>query len=161
MNCESAAEADVERILAEKPRADGMKRSRPAERMDGGAGFRAERLRRDVLDPALHFGGRAAGEGEKHHAARVRATDDQVRDAVSQGVGFAGACARNDEKRWHFIKRAGPVFDGAALFSIEFGEVDSGHRRAITPRQARLSISASLFLRPISELPELANKHKA
>ena len=128
MNCESAAEADVERILAEKPRADGMKRSRPAERMDGGAGFGAERLRCDALDPALHCGGGPAGEGEKHHATRVRAADNQVRDAVCQGVGFAGACTRNDEKRRHFIKRAGPVFDGAALFGIEFGEVGSGHR---------------------------------
>src|ERR1700722_5997745 len=71
MNCESVAETDVERILAKKPRADGMKRSRPIERMCHWPGLRAEHLCRDALDPTLHFGGGAAREGEQHYPTRV------------------------------------------------------------------------------------------
>src|ERR1700730_9471137 len=66
----------VSRLLAKKPRADGVKRSRPAERLDQGTGLRAEYLCRDAFDPALHFGSGAAREGEQHHPTRVRARDD-------------------------------------------------------------------------------------
>ena len=56
MNCEIASEPDVERILAKKPRADGMKCSGPAKRIRHGPGLRAKHLRGDAFDPALHFG---------------------------------------------------------------------------------------------------------
>ena len=56
MNREIAGKSDVERVLAKKPRAHGMKCSRPAKRTRHGPACRAKHLRGDVLDPALHFG---------------------------------------------------------------------------------------------------------
>ena len=152
MNCESVAEADVERVLAKKPCADGMKRSRPVERMGHRSGLRAEHLGRDALDPALHFGGGAAGEREQHHPTRVRTRDDEVRDAVGQCVGFARACARDDEKRRCFIKRVAAMFNSAALFGVELGEICCGHRQPPTPRKARPSLFKRLSPQLISRV---------
>src|SRR6476660_689655 len=123
MNRERVAETDVERILAEKSRADGMKRSRPIERMCPWPGLRAKHLCRNALDPALHFGGGAAREGEQQHPTRVCTRDNQVRDAVGQCVGFARACARDDEKRRCFLKRGAAMFNSTALISIELREI--------------------------------------
>ena len=81
---------------------------------------------------ALHFAGGAAREGEQHDATRVRTRGDEVRDAVSQCVGFARACPRDDEKRRCSIKRAAAMFHSAALFGVELGEIGSGHKRSPT-----------------------------
>ena len=56
MNRKIAVESDVERVLAKKSRAHGMKCSRPAKRTGHGSGRRAKHSRGDVLDAALHFG---------------------------------------------------------------------------------------------------------
>jgi hypothetical protein len=141
MNCESVAEADIESVLAKKPCADGMKRSRPVERMGHRSGLRPKHLGRDALDPALHFGGGAAGKREQHHPTRVGARDDEVRDAVCQCVGFARARARDDEKRRCFIKHGAAVFNSTALFRVELGEIRCGHRQPpSTTRKARPSV---------------------
>src|ERR1700731_2575396 len=139
MNRERVAETDVERILAEKPRADGMKRSRPIERMCHWPGLRAEHLCRDALDPTLHFGGGAAREGEQHYPTRVCTRDNQVRDAVGQCVGFARACTRDDEKRRCFIKRGAAMFNSTALFRVELGEIRCCHRPPPAPRTQLIS----------------------
>src|SRR6476469_9235858 len=139
MNCEGVAETDVERILAEKPRADSMKRSRPIERMCHWPGLRAEHLCRDALDPALHFGSGAARKGEQHYPTRVCTRDNQVRDAVGQCVGFARACARDDEKRRCFIKRGAAMFNSPALFRVALGELGCGHvPQGLADRMTRL-----------------------
>ena len=59
----------------------------------------AEHLARDALDPARHLGRRAAREGHQQDAARIGAVDDQMRDAVRQRVGLAGAGAGDDQQR--------------------------------------------------------------
>ena len=152
MNCESVAEADVERMLAKKPCADGMKRSRPVERMGHRSGLRAEHLGRNALDPALHFGGGAAGEREQHHPPGVRTRDDEVRHAVSQCVGFARARARDNEKRRSLIKRVAAMFRSAALLSVELGEICRRHRQPPPLRKARASLFKRLSPQLISRV---------
>src|ERR1035437_2197855 len=132
MNRESVAEANVECVFAKKPRADGMKRSRPVERISHRSGLRAEHLCRDALDSALHFAGGAAREGEQHHATRVR--------------------PRDDEKRRCSIKRAAAMFHSAALFGVELGKIGSGHRRSATSRKGRPYLFKGLSSRLISRV---------
>ena len=125
---EAAVDSDVERVLAQQPRADRMKRSRPAERIRHRPGLRPEHLRGDALDPPLHFGGGAAREGEQHDPSRVRARDDEMRHAVGERVGLAGARARDDEQWRGFGERLAAMLDGAALLGVELGEIGGGHQ---------------------------------
>ena len=81
------------RVFAQQPRADRVKGAGPGERA-GHAGAVAQRVRGDALDAARHLGGGAAREGQQQDAARIGAVDDQMRDAVRQRVGLAGAGAR-------------------------------------------------------------------
>src|SRR4029077_10404824 len=131
---------DVECVFAKKPRADGMKRSWPTERGCHWPRLCTEPLCRDALDPTLHFGSGAAREGEQHYPTRVCTRDNQVRDAVGQCVGFARACARDDEKRRCFIKRGAAMFNSTALFRVELGEIRCGHRQPPAPRKAPSSL---------------------
>ena len=56
-----------------------------------------EHLAGDPLDPFRHFGRRAAGKRHQQDAAGVGAVDDQMGDAMGQGVGLAGARAGNHQ----------------------------------------------------------------
>ena len=73
MDGKSIAQADVERIIAKKPRTNRVKRARPTEPLYHRASLCAEYLCGDALDPTLHFGGSATGKGEQQNAARVSA----------------------------------------------------------------------------------------
>ena len=91
-------EANFQRIFPQKPRADRMKCARPGEGVGHDAGLRPQHLGRDALDTALHLRRGAARECQQHHAARIDARDDEMRHAVRQRVGFAGAGAGNDQQ---------------------------------------------------------------
>src|SRR5690349_16540214 len=98
MNRERAIEADLERVLTQEPRPDGMKRSGPIQRIRHWSALWTQDLTDDALDPSLHLLGGAAREGEQQCAARIAARHDQVRDAMSERIGLAGTGSRNHEK---------------------------------------------------------------
>ena len=74
------------------------------------------RLGKQGVDAPQHLGGGAAGEREQQDAPRVGAAGDQVRHAVHQRRGLAGARAGDDEQR------AVAVRGGGELLGIEVGE---------------------------------------
>ena len=143
MDRERGVEANFERIFAQKPRADRMERAGPGKGVCHHTGLRAQHLGRDALDTALHLRRGAAREGEQHHAARVDARHDEMRHAVRQRVGFAGAGACNDQQRCYLFEVTASVFDGAALVGIESGEIRRGPRGQ-ERRQHRLRLSKPL-----------------
>ena len=155
MDRERGVEANFERILAQKPRADRMKRAGPGKGVCHHTGLGPQHLGRDALDTALHLRRGAAREGEQHHAARVDARDDEMRHAVRQRVGFAGAGACNDQQRCYLFEVTASVFDRAALVGIEGGEI----RRARAARDATstaFAISKPLDGAAFFALPQLA-----
>ena len=111
-----------------------MKCSGPAKRIRHGPGIPAEYLRNDALDPSLHFGGAPPLNGEENYTARIRARDDQMRNAVGKRVCLAGPCTGDDEKWRRRIKHVAAVFDRAALFGVELVEVCCSHGRPVMPR---------------------------
>src|SRR6266545_6358213 len=98
VNRERAIESDIERVLTQEPRPDGMKRSGPIQRIRHWRALWAQHLTENALNPSLHLMGGAAREGEQQHAARIAARHDQVGDAVCERIGLAGARSRNNEK---------------------------------------------------------------
>jgi hypothetical protein len=103
-------------MLAQQPRPDRVKRSRPRERVGHDASIRPQHLRRDALDPPLHLGSRAAREGQQHNTARIGTAHDEVADAVRQRIDLAGTGPSNNEEGRNLIERIAAVLDGAALF---------------------------------------------
>ena len=81
----------------------------------------AEHLAGDALDALGHLRCGAAREGHQQDAARIGAVDDQMRDAVGQRVGLAGAGAGDDQQRPGDAAVA--MLDGQALLGIELGEI--------------------------------------
>ena len=118
---EGRVDADPLGIFAQQPRADAVEGAGPGERVahDRGIVF-AEHFAGDALDPAGHLSRRAARKRHQQDAARIAARNDQMRDAVGQRVGLAGACARNDEQGPAHGRAIGhAVLHGAALLRIE------------------------------------------
>ena len=66
------------------------------DRMEGSGPGKLE-LAGDALRPARHLQRRATCEGEEQDALGRGAFDEQVRDAVRERVGLAGARARDDQ----------------------------------------------------------------
>ena len=130
MDRERRVEANFQRILSQKPRADRMKRAGPGEGVCHHTGLRSQHLGGDALDTALHLGSSAAREGQEHHAAWIDARYDEMRHAMRKRVGFAGAGARDDQQRWDVFEISAAVFDRAALVGIESGEIRRGRARA-------------------------------
>ena len=87
----------------------------PQTRPGRAAGAVAAR-REHRLDPAQHLGGRAAREREQQDAPRVGAALDEVRDAVHERGGLAGAGSGDDEQR------AVAVLRGGELVGVEVDE---------------------------------------
>ena len=85
-------------VFAQQPRADAVEGAGPGQRVGHDAGVVAQHLARDALDPPRHLGGGAAREGHQQDAARIGAVDDQMRDAVRQRVGLAGAGAGDHQQ---------------------------------------------------------------
>ena len=52
----------------------------------------------DPLDPTRHLGRGPAGESQQEDAARIGAVDDQMRDAMGQGVGLARSGSGDDQQ---------------------------------------------------------------
>ena len=155
MDRERGVEANFERILAQKPRADCMERAGPGKGVCHHTGLGSQHLGRDALDTALHLRRGAAREGQQHHAARIDARDDKMRHAMRQRVGLAGAGACNDQQRWDLFEVTAAVLDRAALVGIESGEI----RRARAARNA--TSTAFVISKPLDgaaffALPRLA-----
>ncbi len=74
------------RIVAQQPRPHGVEGAGPGEPLHQGRGTRAHQVFGDALDPARELGGRAAREGHEQDAARIRAVDDQMGDAMRERV---------------------------------------------------------------------------
>ena len=87
---EVARQADVRRLAAEQPGAQGVE-GRDPQAAVAGAEQRADAL--------AHLLGGLVGEGDRQHLARAReAAADQVRDAVRDDAGLAGPRAREDQQ---------------------------------------------------------------
>ncbi len=72
------------------------------DRMEGAGPGQAHlllHLPQDALRPARHLQGGAAREREKQDPLGLRALEYQVRHPVREGIGLAGARAREDEER--------------------------------------------------------------
>ena len=100
-DAEVRIELQVRRVVPQQTVADGMKGTRPAEALgdavaDSAQGF-VERLARDFLRAAAHFSGRAARESQHQDTGRIHAVDHEVRHAMCQSVGLAGARAGDDQ----------------------------------------------------------------
>ena len=99
---------------------------------------------RDPLDPSRHLGGGAARERHQQNPPRIGAVDDQVRDAVRQGVGLAGPRAGDHEERQprRAVLLPDAVLDGPPLLRIEGLKVGGGYRhgssRPFREKESRL-----------------------
>ncbi|MGY3420306.1 hypothetical protein ACVWZW_000781 [Bradyrhizobium sp. F1.13.4] len=118
---EGRIDADPLGIFAQQPRADAVEGAGPGKRVAHDRGIvLAEYFSGDALDPAGHLGRGAARERHQEDAARIAARDDQVRDAMGQRVGFAGARTGDDEQgRAHGRTIGHAMLHGAALLRIE------------------------------------------
>jgi hypothetical protein len=74
------------------------------------------RLGHDARGAPRHLQRRAAGEGEEQDPLRLHAFEHEVRDAVREGAGLAGAGAGDDEQRARGRLR------GRALLRVQFRE---------------------------------------
>src|SRR5882724_3325529 len=113
--------------------ADGMKGTRPAQALGDAVADAAQRfvecLARDFLRAAAHFSGRAARESQHQDTGRIHAVDHQVRHAVRQSVGLAGARAGDDQQRPRAVALLGKrlaMSHRLALCGVEFFEVRCG-----------------------------------
>ncbi len=95
--------------------------------------FAAKHLGADALDPARHFGGRAARKRHQQDAAGVGAIDDEVGNTMGERIRFARPGA-GDDQEWPCNRFAGcgyAKFDGIALSIIQFFQI--GRRHAEVP----------------------------
>jgi hypothetical protein len=91
-------------------------------------GATRQHLRRDALGAPRHLGGGAPREGQEHDPPRIDAVEDEMRDAMRQRVGLAGAGAGQDQERPGRAEIRPAIFDGTTLLEIELREVGNGHR---------------------------------
>ena len=105
MDREGRVEPDLVGILAQQPRADAVERARPGQRVGHDAGALAQHLRAIRSTRRLIS---AAARREKvisRMRRGVGAVDDQMRDAMRQRVGLAGARAGDDQERPRALPR--------------------------------------------------------
>ena len=95
-------------VLAQNPRADGVKRAAPERR---------QLPAQQIGDAAHHFAGGLVGEREQQNSFRRDALFQQVGDAISERARLAGAGAGDDERR------AGRRGNGGQLLRIQFARV--------------------------------------
>jgi len=89
----------------------------------------ADSLSRDSLYTPRHLGRSAARKGHQENPARVRTVDDQMCDAMRQGICLPRARTGNDEERSArgSVLLLDAVLDGSSLLRIECVEIGSGH----------------------------------
>ena len=85
-----------------------------------------------------HLERSAPSEGQQQKAERVGAIQDQMRDPVSEGLGFARPCAGRDQQgRGRLCTAPDTVFYRAALRRVQIAPmpvaVDQGQRRVPCP----------------------------
>ena len=85
--------------------------------------------------PALHFRRRPPRKRQQQDALRIGALQHQMRDAVGERVGLAGAGAGNDQQRTIVLAAASPVavLHREPLLRVQRREeifAAGGHRRA-------------------------------
>jgi hypothetical protein len=120
-------EADAQRVFAQQLRAHAVERPRPGQ--DGRGVVRAAaqlRLQYHARAPR-QLGGRPPAEGEQQQALRIGAVPHQMRDAMRERAGLAGARPRDDQQR---RRRGAPraVFDGFLLGAVERGKGETHGR---------------------------------
>ena len=103
-HAEARVEPERERVLADQAVADRVERARPRQAQVVGhprmrLGLRGQRIGHHALRAPRHLERRATREGQQQHAFRRHAGEQQVRDAMRQRAGLAGAGARDDEQR--------------------------------------------------------------
>src|ERR1700726_3943136 len=113
----------------------------PHQRIGHGPGAVADDLPHDALNAPGHFGGGATRKGHQQYPAGISTVDDQMGDAVCQGVGLSGTRAGDDEER---RTRCGvflphPVLDSSSLFAVEAFKISNGHWWQIGQRLSRYS----------------------
>ena len=130
---EGAIEPDALGIFAQQPGADRVEGAGEADGIRHGAGALAHDIARNARDPPLHLGRGPARERQQHHAARIGAVDDEMRDPVRQRVGLARPRPGDDQERSRLGEARGAMLHGAKLRCIEGRVMSSGHR----PRRSK------------------------
>ena len=126
-------QADVARVDAQQARGDGVEGAAPdalaaARRVPAEAPpLPRGRLGQQRVDAPQHLGGGAAREREQQDAPRVGAAGDEVRDAVHQRGGLAGAGAGDDEQRPVAVRGGGELL---GIEVVEHGRTPVRYRRA-------------------------------
>ena len=86
-------------ILAEEARTNGVKRSRPDDRISHCRRALVHDIRNNALNTSHHLSGSAPREGQQHDTTRIGAIDDEMSNAMGKGVGLPRACTRDNQKR--------------------------------------------------------------
>ena len=81
----------------------------------------------DALDPPRHFRCGSPRKGEEEDAPRIGAIDDQVGDAMGEGIGLARSRPGNDEQRSADMA-ADAVLDRPPLVGVELVQIGGSHR---------------------------------
>ena len=123
MNCEGGIETDLVGVLAQQPSSDAMIGARPGQGIRHDPGVVAQDLARDTFDTLRHLARRTPRERHQQNAAWVGALDDQVGNAMGEGVGLAGTRARDDQQWCRGQSSRGTMLDRASLLRIERFEV--------------------------------------
>src|SRR5215470_12814882 len=95
VNSKGAAQSDLFGVVAQQSRRDTVKGSRPQERAGRICYCRGE----DALHTLRHLGSRAPRKGHEQYSARISTVNDQMGDAVGDGVRLARSSAGDDEQR--------------------------------------------------------------
>ena len=129
MDGEVGIEPDLVGVVAQQPRADAVESAGPGQRIGHDVGALPHDPSRDPFHPSRHLGGGAARECHQQNPPRIGAVDDQVGNAMRQGVGLARTCTRDDEERR--ARRAvlfpHAMLDGPPLFGVEGLKIGGGH----------------------------------
>ena len=106
-------------MLTQQTGPDAVERTGPGQGIGHDPGIGAENLAGDPFDAFRHFGRGAPRERHQQNPAGVGAIDDQMGDAMGEGVRLAGSGAGDDQQgRSDMAVQRHAVFHGPALFGI-------------------------------------------
>ena len=122
-------EAEPQRIIAQQPRADRMKRAGVGRGRHRGR-VRGEFARQQALHAPVELPRRAPREGRQHDAPGIGAAQDEMGDAMGEHIGLAGAGAGNHQQRRGAVRITNAMFHGLALGVVQFAQRRGGGGRA-------------------------------